>query len=179
MGASLSNLTEVANGSGISPVLLDLMPPERYTSLSKKNIFSLLSRLIGFDNGSKVIWWFEVDGTIKFPLPAGIYTVTFRLHLGKFSKRMGWRVCGFEHTHGWDIKPVRFELFTTDGQEASFECCLDEMGQNEINGNHKRRCWIDYRVGEFIVSHPEPATEVQFSIRQIDCTHSIGGLCVD
>ncbi|KAK4783694.1 hypothetical protein SAY86_008068 [Trapa natans] len=123
------------------------MPPERYTSLSKKNIFSLLSRHIGFDNGSKVIWWFKVDGTIKFPLPAGIYTVTFRLHLGKFSKRMGWRVCGFEHTHGWDIKPVHFELFTTDGQEASFECCLDEMGQNEINGNHKRRCWIDYRVG--------------------------------
>ncbi|KAK4798816.1 hypothetical protein SAY86_031142 [Trapa natans] len=278
MGASLSNLTEGANGSSISPGLgdipencvacvflyltppeicnlarlnrafrgaassdavwetklprnyqdlLDLMPPERYMSLSKKNIFALLSRPIPFDNGSKEIWvdrvtgrvcmsisakamaitgiedrrywnwipteesrfhevaylqqiwWFEVDGTVKFPLPADIYTLTFRLHLGKFSKRLGRRVCNFEHTHGWDIKPVRFELSTSDGQEASFECCLDEIGQNEINGTHKRGCWIDHRVGEFIVSHSEPATEVRFSMKQIDCTHSKGGLCVD
>lgn len=125
------------------------------------------------------IWWFEVDGSVKFPLPPDIYTLSFRLHLGKFSKRLGRRVCSFEHTHGWDIKPVRFELSTSDGQQASSECCLDETGQDEINGNHKRGCWIEYRVGEFIVSHSEPAMEVRFSMKQIDCTHSKGGLCVD
>ncbi|KAF5473762.1 hypothetical protein F2P56_005724 [Juglans regia] len=65
------------------------------------------------------IWWFEVDGEVKCPLPADSFTLSFRLHLGRFSKRLGQRVCTFEHTHRWEIKPVRFELFTSDGQRAS------------------------------------------------------------
>ncbi|XP_075638928.1 F-box protein PP2-A15 isoform X1 [Castanea sativa] len=241
--------------------LLDLLPPERYKSLSKKDIFALLSRPVLFDDGTKEvwldrvtgrvcmaisarglaitgiedrrywnwipteesrfyssvslmcndwefyrerrkrsrvflgkqeerkgfnlvaylqqIWWFEVDGVIKFPFPADSYTLSFRLHLGRFSKRLGRRVCSFEHTHGWGIKPVRFELFTTDGQQALCECCLDDTEHDEINGYHKRGCWIDYKVGEFIVTDSDPVTEVRFSMKQIDCTHSKGGLCVD
>ena len=125
------------------------------------------------------IWWFEVDGTVKFPFPADTYTLSFRLHLGRFSKRLGRRVCNFEHTHGWDIKPVRFEFSTSDGQRASCEFCLDDTEHDDANGNHKRGCWIDYKVGEFVVSDSEPVTEVRFSMKQIDCTHSKGGLCVD
>ncbi|KAI4364223.1 hypothetical protein MLD38_020345 [Melastoma candidum] len=207
--------------------LLDLLPPERYRNLSKKDIFALLSRPVAFHDGNKEvwvdresgrvcmsisaramaitgiddrrywnwvpteesrfhevaylqqIWWFEVDGTVKFPLPADIYTLSFRLHLGRFSKRLGRRVCSFEHTHGWDITPVKFELSTSDGQQASSECCLDEAEQDELSRNHKRGYWIDYKVGEFIVTDPEPAMEVRFSMKQIDCTHSKGGLCVD
>ncbi|XP_030926577.1 F-box protein PP2-A15 [Quercus lobata] len=207
--------------------LLDLLPPESYKSLSKKDIFALLSRPVPFHDGTKEvwldrvtgrvcmaisarglaitgiedrrywnwipteesrfnlvaylqqIWWFEVDGVIKFPFPADSYTLSFRLHLGRFSKRLGRRVCSFEHTHGWGIKPVRFELFTTDGQQALCECCLDDTEHDEINGYHKRGCWIDYKVGEFIVTDSDPVTEVRFSMKQIDCTHSKGGLCVD
>jgi len=125
------------------------------------------------------IWWFEVDGMVKFPFPADTYTLSFRLHLGRFSKRLGRRVCNFEHTHGWDIKPVRFEFSTSDGQRASCEFCLDDTEHDDANGNHKRGCWIDYKVGEFVVSDSEPVTEVRFSMKQIDCTHSKGGLCVD
>lgn len=125
------------------------------------------------------IWWFEVDGVVKFPFPADIYTLSFRIHLGRFSKRLGRRVCHFEHTHGWEIKPVRFEFSTSDGQAASTECFLDDTQQDEINGYHKRGCWIDYKVGEFIVTDSDPDTEVRFSMKQIDCTHSKGGLCVD
>ncbi|KAL6988317.1 hypothetical protein U1Q18_014067 [Sarracenia purpurea var. burkii] len=125
------------------------------------------------------IWWFEVDGVIKFPFPANIYTLSFRIHLGRFSKRLGRRVCSFEHTHGWDIKPVKFEFSTSDGQQASIFCCLDETEHNETNGNQKRGCWIDYKVGEFIVTDLDPTTEVRFSMKQIDCTHSKGGLYVD
>ncbi|PPR92685.1 hypothetical protein GOBAR_AA27986 [Gossypium barbadense] len=91
------------------------------------------------------IWWFEVDGVVKFPLPADVYTLSFRIHLGRFSKRLGRRVSSFEHTHGWDIKPVRFELSTTDGQLASCECYLDDMEQDYENRNHKRGCWIEYK----------------------------------
>ncbi|KAI4378691.1 hypothetical protein MLD38_016135 [Melastoma candidum] len=207
--------------------LLDLLPPERYRNLSKKDVFALLSRPVAFHDGNKEvwvdresgrvcmsisaramavtgiddrrywnwvpteesrfhemaylqqIWWFEVAGAVKFPLPADIYTLSFRLHLGRFSKRLGRRVCSFEHTHGWDITPVKFELSTSDGQQASSECCLDETEQDELNRNHKRGYWIYYKVGEFIVTDPEPAMEVRFSMKQIDCTHSKGGLCVD
>ncbi|KAK7392537.1 hypothetical protein VNO78_20980 [Psophocarpus tetragonolobus] len=125
------------------------------------------------------IWWFEVDGEVTFPFPADIYTLSFRLHLGRFSKRLGRRVCNYEHTHGWDIKPVKFELSTSDGQQASCECCLDETEIDDTYGNHKRGYWVDYKVGEFIVSGSEPTTQVRFSMKQIDCTHSKGGLCVD
>ncbi|KAG8501000.1 hypothetical protein CXB51_003086 [Gossypium anomalum] len=207
--------------------LLNLLPPERYQNMSKKDIFALLSRPVPFDDGYKEvwldrvtgrvcmaisakgmaitgiddrrywnrvateesrfhivayllqIWWFEVDGVVKFPLPADVYTLSFRIHLGRFSKRLGRRVSSFEHTHGWDIRPVRFELSTTDGQLASCECYLDDMEQDYENRNHKRGCWIEYKVGEFIVSNSETVTEVRFSMKQIDCTHSKGGLCVD
>ncbi|KAL2514290.1 F-box protein PP2-A15 [Forsythia ovata] len=125
------------------------------------------------------IWWFEVAGVVKFPFNPDVYTLSFRIHLGKFSKRLGRRVCNFEHTHGWDIKPVRFELSTSDGQQASTECFLDDIEQDGANGNQKRGRWIDYKVGEFIVSESDPETEVRFSMKQIDCTHSKGGLCID
>ncbi|CAJ1968773.1 unnamed protein product [Sphenostylis stenocarpa] len=125
------------------------------------------------------IWWFEVDGEVTFPFPADIYTLSFRLHLGRFSKRLGRRVCNYEQIHGWDIKPVKFELSTSDGQQASCECCLDETEIDDPYGNHKRGYWVDYKVGEFIVSGSEPTTQVRFSMKQIDCTHSKGGLCVD
>ncbi|KAL2933498.1 F-box protein PP2-A15 [Bienertia sinuspersici] len=125
------------------------------------------------------IWWFEVDGAVNFPLPPDIYTLSFRLHLGKFSKRMGRRVTNYEHTHGWDIKPVRFEFTTSDNQHAISECCLDDMEADEMKESLKRGCWIEYKVGEFIVTECESAPEIRFSMKQIDCTHSKGGLCVD
>lgn len=40
--------------------LLDLLPPERYRSLSKKDIFALLSRPLPFDDGNKVCWNWEL-----------------------------------------------------------------------------------------------------------------------
>ncbi|XP_076952908.1 F-box protein PP2-A15-like [Bidens hawaiensis] len=207
--------------------LLDLMPPERYRNLCKKDIFALLSRPVPFDDANKEvwldmvtgrvcvsisakamaitgiedrrywnwirteesrfniaaylqqIWWFEVDGSVKFPFPADIYTLSFRVHLGKFSKRLGRRVCSFEHTHGWDIKPVRFELSTSGGQEVCAECFLDDCDKDEMTRSYKRGYWVEYKVGEFIVSASDPATEVRFSMKQIDCTHSKGGIYVD
>lgn len=124
------------------------------------------------------VWWFEVDGQVKFPFPAGVYSLSFRLHLGRFFKKLGRRLCNYEHTHGWDLKPVRFELSTSDGQQVSRECCLDEPEKVDVNGSNKRGCWIEYHVGDFVVSSSD-TVEVRFSMKQIDCTHSKGGLCVD
>ncbi|XP_061966276.1 F-box protein PP2-A15 isoform X2 [Populus nigra] len=174
--------------------LLHILPPDRYLNFSKKDIFALLSRPLPFDDGNKEVWLDRVTGRVCMSISAKGMSITgiedrrywtwvpteeSRLHLGRFSKRLGRRVCNFDHTHGWDIKPVRFELSTSDGQQASCEFCLDETEQDEANGNQKRGCWIDYKVGEFIVTDSEPATEVKFSMKQIDCTHSKGGLCVD
>lgn len=125
------------------------------------------------------IWWFEVDGMVKFRFPAGVYCASFRLHLGRFSKRMGRRSCNFEHTHGWEIKPVRFELSTSDSQQASLECCLENSDKADTYGVSQRGKWIDYEVGEFIVLDSDTETDIKFSMKQIDCTHSKGGLCVD
>lgn len=124
-------------------------------------------------------WWLELSGAVNFPFPPGIYTVTFRVHLGKIFKRLGRRACNFEHTHGWDLGPVRYELSTSDGQHAVSEYFLDDIGQDDANGNMRRGSWIEYKVGEFIVGTSDPVTEVRFSMKQIDCTHSKGGLCFD
>ncbi|CAK9173075.1 unnamed protein product [Ilex paraguariensis] len=114
------------------------------------------------------IWWFEVDGELEFPFPAGTYSLFFRLQLGRASKRFGRRVCNSEHVHGWDIKPVRFQLSTSDGQQAVSQCYLDEPGK-----------WIHYHAGDFVVEDQNTPTKIKFSMTQIDCTHTKGGLCVD
>lgn len=113
-------------------------------------------------------WWLEVDGEFEFQFPAGVYSLFFRLHLGKPAKRLGRRVCNSEHVHGWDIRPVRFQLSTSDGQQAASECYLDYPG-----------IWIHYHVGDFVVEKPNSLIKIKYSMTQIDCTHTKGGLCVD
>lgn len=114
------------------------------------------------------IWWFEVDGEVEFPFPMGTYSLFFRLQLGRASKRFGRRICNTEHVHGWDIKPVQFQLWTSDGQHAASKCFLSETGK-----------WNYYHVGDFVVDNSNLATKIKFSMTQIDCTHTKGGLCLD
>lgn len=114
------------------------------------------------------IWWFEVDGEVEFPLPAGTYSLFFRLQLGRAYRRFGRRVCNNEHIHGWNIKPVQFQLWTSDGQHAAGKCFLNETGK-----------WSHYLVGDFVVDNSNSTTKIKFSMTQIDCTHTKGGLCLD
>ncbi|KAJ6851107.1 F-box protein PP2-A13-like [Iris pallida] len=114
------------------------------------------------------IWWLEVDGELDFYFPEGTYSLYFRLHLGRASRRLGRRINSPQHIHGWDIQPVRFQLSTSDGQRAQSKCYLDDPGT-----------WIHYHVGDFDVQDSEVSTKVKFSMIQIDCTHTKGGLCVD
>ncbi|KAK3434816.1 hypothetical protein EUGRSUZ_D02244 [Eucalyptus grandis] len=114
------------------------------------------------------IWWFEVDGELEFPFPTGTYSVFFRVQLGKSTKRLGRRVCNPEHVHGWDIKPVHFQLTTSDGQRVASHCHVDNPGN-----------WIHYHMGDFVVGKSDTSTKINFSMTQIDCTHTKGGLCVD
>ncbi|KAK2983990.1 hypothetical protein RJ640_027315, partial [Escallonia rubra] len=114
------------------------------------------------------IWWLEVNGEFEFQFPAGTYSLLFRLQLGRVGKRLGRRGCSSENVHGWDIKPVRFQLTTTDGQHAVSRCFLDNPGN-----------WEYYLVGDFVVKESNALTKIKFSLTQIDCTHTKGGLCVD
>ncbi|KAA3475312.1 F-box protein PP2-A13 [Gossypium australe] len=101
-------------------------------------------------------------------IPVGTYSLFFRLKLGKSSKRLGRRVCNSKHIHGWEVKPVRFQLTTSEGQSVESRCYLDNPGN-----------WVLYRVGNFVVQNPNAFTNIKFSLTQIDCTHTKGGLCVD
>lgn len=114
------------------------------------------------------IWWLEVGGELDFCFPAGSYSLFFRLHLGRAHRRMGRRVCGTELIHGWDARPTRFQLSTSDEQQATSEYYLDGPGS-----------WILYHVGDFVISNSDELTSLKYSMMQIDCTHTKGGLCVD
>lgn len=109
-----------------------------------------------------------MDGEVEFPFPPGTYSLYFRLQLGRASKRFGRRVCNTERVHGWDLKPVRFQLWTSDGQSATSQFFLTEPGR-----------WNLYRAGDFVVDNAHVSTKVKFSMTQIDCTHTKGGLCLD
>ena len=63
---------------------------------------------------------------------------------------------------------MRFQLSTSDGQKAMTECHLTSPGN-----------WKFYHVGSFVVEDSKSPTKVKFSMMQIDCTHTKGGLCVD
>ncbi|KAF3636402.1 F-box protein PP2-A15 [Capsicum chinense] len=114
------------------------------------------------------IWWLEVDGDLEFKFPEGTYSLFFRLHLGKATKRHSRRACNYEHVHGWDLKPVQFQLTTPDGCRVTSRCYLDNIGT-----------WMQHHVGDFVVKDGTVPTKIKFSLTQIDCTHTKGGLCVD
>ncbi|KAH0884429.1 hypothetical protein HID58_060525 [Brassica napus] len=148
--------------------------------LLKKDLYAKLCRPNLFDGGTKVvwfhsvayvqqIWWFEVGGEFEIQFPSGTYSLFFRIQLGKTSKRLGRRICNSDHIHGWDIKPVRFQLATSDNQQA--------VSLRYLNNNPGH--WSHYHVGDFKVVNPDVSTGVKFSMTQIDCTHTKGGLCID
>ncbi|XP_021754146.1 F-box protein PP2-A12-like [Chenopodium quinoa] len=114
------------------------------------------------------IWWFEINGEVEFPFPEGTYSVFFKLQLGRPYKKFGRQLCNTEQIHGWDVKPVRFQLLTSEGQRSVSQCFLDGPGQ-----------WLHYHAGDFVVKKSEGFTQVKFSMMQIDCTHTKGGICVD
>ncbi|KAL3524239.1 hypothetical protein ACH5RR_017073 [Cinchona calisaya] len=120
------------------------------------------------------IWWLEVEGNIEMEFPEGNYSLFFRMKLGRTSKRLGnWRVCNdLDQVHGWNVKPVQFQLSSSNGQQATAQHYLNEpatVGK-----------WIHYYVGDFVVDQNDNApTKLKFSMTQIDCTHSKGGLCLD
>ncbi|XP_061374535.1 F-box protein PP2-A13-like isoform X1 [Gastrolobium bilobum] len=114
------------------------------------------------------MWWVEVLGELEFEFPKGNYSLFFRLQLGKTSKRLGRRVCNLDQVHGWDIKPVRFQLCTSDGQRSLSQSYLRGPGE-----------WTHCHVGDFAVDRPNGPISIKFSLAQIDCTHTKGGLCID
>ncbi|CAD6243025.1 unnamed protein product [Miscanthus lutarioriparius] len=113
------------------------------------------------------IWWLEVDGELEFCFPAGAYSLFFHLHLGRPYRRMGRRLCGTEHVHGWDVTPTQFQLTTSDEQQATSEYYLHL---------HEQGGWKLYHVGDFVVSNSDEPINLKFSMMQIDCTHTKGGL---
>ncbi|CAN4123648.1 unnamed protein product [Withania somnifera] len=117
----------------------------------------------------KQIWWVEVEGNLEFGFPEGSYSIFFRVQVGRTSRRLGRRICIADLVHGWNIKPVHFQLSTSNGQHATAQYYLNEPGK-----------WINYHIGDFVVDkYSSMPTKLKFSMTQIDCTHTKGGLCLD
>lgn len=115
------------------------------------------------------IWWLEVEGDLEFEFPAGNYSLFFRLQLGKPSRKLGRQYSTSpERVHGWEIKPVRFQFSTSTGQHGISQCYLREPWK-----------WLHYHVGDFHVEASHVPMKIKFSMTQIDCTHTKGGLSVD
>lgn len=131
---------------------------------------SVCSSIIRFQTVAYLVqmWWLEVSGELEFKFPPDTYSLFFRLQLGKSSKKFGRRICNLEHIHGWEIKPVRFQLTTSDGQHVVSECHLDNPGS-----------WILYHGGDFVIKDSNKLTKIEFALTQIDCTHIKGGLSLD
>lgn len=113
-------------------------------------------------------WWLEVAGDLEFEFPAGIYSLFFRLQLSGAPKGHERRATASKTVHGWDIKPVHFKLSTSDDQHAVTSCYLSKLNT-----------WVYYHVGDFLVQNSNVVTKIKFSMSQIDCTHTKGGLCLD
>ncbi|PPS09168.1 hypothetical protein GOBAR_AA11470 [Gossypium barbadense] len=88
--------------------------------------------------------------------------------LGRASRGFGRGICDPKQVHGWDIKPVRFQLWTSGDKHSTCECSLNEAGK-----------WFHYHVGDFNVENPDSSTKIKLSMTQIDCTNTKGGLCLD
>lgn len=56
--------------------LLELVPPEMYRNLSKKDIFALLSRPIPFDDGNKEVWVDRITSRVCMSISAKAMTIT-------------------------------------------------------------------------------------------------------
>ncbi|KAL6977663.1 hypothetical protein U1Q18_026454 [Sarracenia purpurea var. burkii] len=117
------------------------------------------------------IWWLEVSGNLEFEFPRGNYGLYFRLLLGRPTKRLGRRVYKLDHVHGWDIKPVRLQFSTSDGRQ--------HVVSHRYLNDQPAGQWALHHVGDFSVESPNAATKIEFSMTQIDCTHTKGGMCLD
>ncbi|KAL9271078.1 F-box protein PP2-A13-like protein [Drosera capensis] len=114
------------------------------------------------------VWWLEVSGELEFTFPVGSFGLFFRLQKGKPTNRNGRRACNLDQVHGWDSKPLRFELSASNGQHAVSQWFLKQTGN-----------WGYYHVGDFTVENPSTPFRIKYSMSQIDCTHTKGGLCLD
>ncbi|GAA0185850.1 hypothetical protein Leryth_013201 [Lithospermum erythrorhizon] len=120
-------------------------------------------------------WWLEVHGNLEFEFPAGIYSLFFRLQLGRSSKKRGRRVVDLEQVVGWHLKPIQFHLSWLSTADASWRTASSEY----ILGDEAVGEWKYYHVGDFIVENSRIRTKVEFFMSQIDCTHRKGGICFD
>lgn len=64
---------------------------------------------------------------------------------------------------------MQFQISTSENQnQRTTSCYVYEPGN-----------WNCYHDGDFVVENPSKPAKIKFSIMQIDCMHTKGGLSVD
>jgi hypothetical protein len=124
------------------------------------------------------VCWFHTSGEIACKLPAGVYTLSWRL---QYEAGSGVR--------GWDRVPAEFTLATTDeSQRTASHRYLSNWPnnahqQNELTDLTPVRLvednWFEFDAGEITVSDEEKPTSVQFSMVETESGNWKSGIFLD
>ncbi|RVX09029.1 F-box protein PP2-A12 [Vitis vinifera] len=161
-------------------------------NLCKKEIYARLCQPNPFDGGTKKAWLDKRTGGVCLSISSKGLAITgiddrrywtyipteeSRFNTVAYVQQIWWlEVDGevdFPFPAGTYSIFFRLQLGRASkrlghGQHATSQCFLDEPGR-----------WIQYHAADFVVDNSNAPTKIKFSMTQIDCTHTKGGLCVD
>lgn len=132
----------------------------------------------------KLVWWFAARGETECWLPAGTYTLS-------------WRILLKENLLNWNLKPATFSLTKNDGEVTERKCFIDprpriinsQQQAQDAAGFHLptvrvvENGWREYDVGEFSVEKgredSSSRTVLKFSMTAIEGACPKSGVCLD
>jgi len=130
------------------------------------------------------VCWFHVSGELSCLLPAGAYTLSWRLKLNGDLSFQGSR-----GNYGWSIRPVDFSLSLCNDTQASQTqryltnepgiSTLQEQLQNLTPVRLVNNDWMEYDAGEIIVEEGEKGADLKFEMKEIVSAAWKGGVMVD
>ncbi|KAG0557169.1 hypothetical protein KC19_11G107200 [Ceratodon purpureus] len=121
------------------------------------------------------VWWFHARGNIKCLLPKGAYTLS-------------WRIQYRRKCSGWTTLPVTFRLSMSDGSQATTSHRYlgnrlrngpDQNSLDDLTPVRQVERWLEFDVGEVVVTDEEKETSLEFSMRETACGTLKSGVVLD
>ncbi|CAM6093610.1 unnamed protein product [Calypogeia fissa] len=124
----------------------------------------------------KHVWWLKVKGRWQCHLSPGNYILSWRLSLPGRDHKMG---------------PVTFSFEASGNAPLSTKCYLTGQGPSTLRGGwsegHQQPLgyrwegdsWMELDIGEFTVVEEDSPFEIEFHLKDIDCSRVKGDLYVD
>jgi hypothetical protein len=124
----------------------------------------------------QVVSWFEVCGSIDWPLLPGAYTLSWRLQLTPKAYHV--------EDHGWLQHPVIFELGFNNNTKQTMRYLANEdeemqaqFGTNLTPIRLVEDNWFEYDVGEIDIMDSGENSNISFSMRETNQDKGLKGKC--